>query len=206
MKSIFLFLILIPFFSIAEETLDSKNYTEPQTGLIFPHHIDSYTQTGVMQYSDKKDGVRITYSGYGHAQFFVYDAGFKKIATGVKSEEFKKAFQTSASGLNNVLTSDAYSNGEVFLTSTPNIKMENKEANLEVVMFTSTFNPEPGANIPITSWLLMTGYKNKLLKLLFTHKGNDMEKSQEELKALISGLLSANPEGIKYFFVEQKAP
>ena len=206
MKLVILFMIFVPLFIHAEEKVNLKNYTEPHTGLIFPQQIESYTQNAVTEYPDKKDGVAITYNGYGYAQFFVYDAGFEKISTGITSDAFKEAFQTSVLGLENVLSSGEYSNGEALMSSTPNIKMENKEANLAVVVFTSTFKPEAGDTVPVTSWILMTGYKNKFLKLLFTHKGDDFKKSQEEIKVIIGGLLSANPEGIGDFFVEQNAP
>ena len=58
----------------------------------------------------------------------------------------------------------------------------------------------------MSTWLLMTGYKNKFLKLLFTHPGADPEKSQSELRDLIVGFLEANSGQTGNFFIDKNVP
>jgi hypothetical protein len=56
------------------------------------------------------------------------------------------------------------------------------------------------------TWLLMTAYQNRLLKLIFTIPGDDPGASQPELRELILGFLDANRSATDAFFVPKTTP
>ena len=181
------------------------SYVEPATGLAFPEQIGRFHRVSVKELPDKRLGVRIGYDGPAHAEVFVYDMGFKEISTGIDSEAVKKAFAESENGLARVLTRPPASEGRKFADSTPTIENEGRVARLKVSVYRWTLTGPEGKGAPMATYLLMTGVKNRILKLLFTAPAPDPMALQADLKELILGFMEANPKERASFLVEKAA-
>ncbi len=95
-------------------------------------------------------------------------------------------------------------NGQVFLQSEPVVRVEDEIAKLRVSMFTFARSSESEAEQPMSTWLVMTAYKNKFLKLLFSHPGVDPDRAQKELRDFILAFLEVNSQETRYFFVKEQ--
>jgi hypothetical protein len=207
MRRIFL-LVCVSLLSltVANAQAPGDAYIHADTNLSFPTQIGAYRRVAVTKYPDPRLGVSIRYDGWGRGDIFVYDMGFTQITTGIDSPEFKRAFAESEAHIAKMSTSPPFKDGGRFLESQPVVESDGRVAKLRVVMYTSTLLGRDGSERKVSTWLLMTAYKNKLLKLLFTHQGIEPEKSQEELKALIGGFLQANDRETEHFFVKKSVP
>ncbi|HUL56180.1 MAG TPA: hypothetical protein VLT60_04235 [Usitatibacter sp.] len=182
------------------------SYVEPSTGFSFPEQIGRFHRLSVKEYPDKRLGVKIGYEGPAHAEVFVFDMGSKDIPTGIDSDAVRKAFADSENALGRVLTRPPASDGRKFADSTPTIENEGRVARLKVAVYKWTFTLSDGKGGPMATYLLMTGVKGKILKLLFTAPAPDPMALQADLKELILGFMEANPKQRASFLVEKAAP
>jgi hypothetical protein len=181
-------------------------YVESTTGFVFPEQIGKFHRVAETEFPDKRQGVVIRYEGRGRAEAFVYDMGFAEIPTGVDSEPVKKAFAVSDAGMMRLLASKPASDGQKFLESAPVVEMEGRQAKLLVALYTWTLTGPDGQPGPMATWVLLTGVKNKIVKLIYTAPAPEPTSTQGELKELIVGFLEANAKERRSFFVEKKAP
>lgn len=179
------------------------DYVHPETNLSFPAQLGSYRRVRIRSDPDPGVGTGITYTGWGQAEVFVYDMGYDAIPTGVDSTPFRQAFAHATSSLWNRTNSPPFRNGSVVLQSEPIVRMEDRIAKLRVAMFSYTRVGEDGREDEMSTWLLMTAYKDHFLKLLFTHPGSDPAEPQEALRELILAFLEANAGETRHFFVEK---
>ncbi len=183
-----------------------ESYVESATGFVFPAQIAMFHRVAVTEFPDKRMGVVIRYEGRGRAEAFVYDLGFADIPTGIDSEAAKKAFAQSEAGIERLLTSKPASDGKKFLESTPVVETECRQAKLLAALYTWTFTGSDGRGGPMATFILVTGVKNKIMKLLYTAPAPEPASTQRDLKELVIGFLEANPKERGSFFVEKKAP
>jgi len=181
-------------------------YVETTTGFIFPAQIGKFHRVAVTELPDKQLGVAIRYEGQGRAEVFIYDLGFAGIPTGIYSAAVKKAFAESEAAFERLLNSKPASNGKKFLESTPVVRTDSREAKLVVALYIWTFTASDGRGGPMATYILVTGVKNKILKLLYTAQAPEPMSTQAELQELVAGFLDANPKQRDSFFIEKKAP
>jgi len=180
-------------------------YVESATGFVFPGQIAKFHRVAVTEFPDKRLGVVIRYEGRGRAEAFVYDLGFADIPTGIDSEAVKKAFAQSQAGIERLLTSKPASDGRKFVESSPVVETEGRQAKLLAALYTWTFSGSDGRGRPMATCILVTGVKNKIVKLLYTAPSPEPASTQRDLKELVVGFLEANPKERSSFLVE-KAP
>ncbi len=181
-------------------------YMEGATGFVFPARIAKFHRAAVKEFPDKRLGVSIRYEGPGNAEVFVYDLGFPNIATGIASEAVKEAFANSEASIQRLLTSKRASDGKKFVESAPVVEMDGREAKLLAALYTWTLIGSDGRRDPMATCILVTGVKNKIVKLLYTAPAPEPGSTQRDLKELVLGFLEANPKERGSFLVEKKAP
>ncbi len=183
-----------------------KAYRHPETGLTFPSEIGHYRRVSVIRFRDPRLGVRIRYEGPGRADVFVYDCGFRKIPTGVDGDEFQRAFAQSDRNIATLTTVPPFKGGTKVLEARPTINVQGRVARLQVAAYASTEVQGDGSEILVQTWLLMTGYRDNFLKLLFTIPGEGLGVSQPELRMLILGFVDANRRQMEAFLLPRKTP
>lgn len=181
-------------------------FVESATGLTFPAQVGRFQRTGSITFPDPRQGVAVRYEGPGRGEVFVYDLGLAEIPTGVDSEAVGNAFAQSEAGVEQLLAMPPASAGKKFAESTPVIQNEGRVAKLRVGLYSWTYSAPDGTKGPMATWVLVTGFKNKIVKVLYTAPSLDPMAAQGDLKELIVGLLEANPRERGKFFVEKKAP
>ncbi|HLX24765.1 MAG TPA: hypothetical protein VKR38_15565 [Usitatibacter sp.] len=183
----------------------AEPYVEKSTGFVFPAQIGKFHREEVVEYPDKRLGIKIRYEGRGRAEVFVYDFGFTEISTGIDSAAVKKAFADSKVGMERLLTHPPASNPAKALDASPVVNIEGGEhAKLLAALYTWTFTGSDGRSGPMASCILVTGAKNKIVKLLFTAPSPDATSSQADLKEFVLAFLEANPKERGAFILEEK--
>ncbi len=183
-----------------------RAYRHPETGLTFPSEIGHYRRASVIRFRDPRLGVRIRYEGPGRADVFVYNGGFSRIPTGIDGDEFRRAFAQSERNIATLTTAPPFKGGTKVLEAQPTIDVEGRVARLRVAAYASTQTQRDGSEVLMQVWLLMTGYRNNFLKLLFTIPGEGLGVSQPELRKLILGFVDANRGRTEAFLLPRKTP
>ena len=184
----------------------SDSFVENATGLTFPAKIGRFERTASATFPDARLGVGFRYEGPGRAEVFIYDMGAAEIPTGVDSEAVSTAFAQAEAAVEKLLGTAPASAGKKFAESTPVIENEGRVAKVRVGLYSWTYTAPDGTKGPMATWVLVTGFQNRIVKLLYTAPSLDPMAAQGDLKELIVGFLEANPKEREKFFVEKKAP
>jgi hypothetical protein len=180
-------------------------YVEKSTGFVFPAQIAKFHRVMIKEFPDKRLGVLIRYEGRGRADAFVYDLGYGEISTGVDSEAVKDAFATSKMGMEQLFTRPPASNAKKVIDAAQDVGMEGGEhAKVLGAQYTWTFAGSDGRGGPMATWILVTGVKNKIVKLLYAASSPEPMSSQPDLKEFIYGFLEANPKERGAFILDEK--
>jgi hypothetical protein len=180
-----------------------RAYVHPATNLSFPPQLGAFHRTLVRQYPDPRIGVQISYTlrDFAKADLFIYDLGLTKIPTGIESDEVKEAFSQAENELRQFASVPPYKNPQRSMVATPTIEHRGRKSKLLVTMYTLTAEREDGSNLTLASWIILTGYKNKFLKLRYTHPFAQYDQGLKELRDLVLGFVEANPNETQYFFI-----
>ena len=180
-------------------TARAGTFTEKATNLHFPDQIGEWKKTLVDRFPDASYGVEINYKSHGDAiaSFVVYTGGISKIPTGAENSvvqtEFAKDVQGSMAYVQN-----RFKDVSRVLDSKPDVNFHGKRATLVATAFQFAGDKK---------WLqfqLMTGYKNRFLKLIYTQPFNnpktDIPEGRKKLRDLIVIWLDKNEENKDAFW------
>ena len=174
-------------------TARAGTFTDKTTNLHFPDQIGDWKKTHLLQFPDKKLGVEINYKSPGEAiaSFVVFNGGIPKIPTGAENRAVQIKFSADLDESMAYVRS-RFKDVTKFFDSNPSVAHGGKRATLLASGFLFSGDRK---------WMqyqLMTGYKNRFLKLIYTQPFNnpktDIPKGQKELRDLILTWLDKNDE------------
>ena len=180
-------------------TAHAGTFTDKPTNLHFPDQIGEWRKTMVNQFPDKKLGVEINYKSRGDAiaSFVVYSGVVSKIPTGAENSivqaQFAEDVRSSMAYVQN-----RFKDVSRVLDSKPDVNFRGKRATLLATAFQFSGDKK------WLQFLLMTGYKNRFLKLIYTQPFNnpktDIPGGQKKLRGLIVTWLDKNEENKDAFW------
>ena len=174
-------------------------FTDKATNLHFPDQIGEWKKTMVNQFPDRKFGVEINYKSRGDAiaSLIVYSAGISKIPTGAENIVVQAQFAADVRG-SMAVVQNRFKDVSRVLDSKPDVNYHGKRATLLVTAFQFSGDKK------WLQFLLMTGYKNRFLKLIYTQPFNnpktDIPEGQKKLRDLIVAWLDKNDENRDAFW------
>jgi hypothetical protein len=180
-------------------TAHAGTLTDKDTNLHFPDQIGEWKRTDVLRFQDRNAGVEINYKSLGAAiaSFVIYSGGISKIPTGAENSVVERQFAIDAQGSMAYVQNRAKDVSKV-LDSKPDISFHGKRATLLVTAFQFSGDKK------WLQFLLMTGYKNRFLKLIYTQPFNniktDVPEGQKKLRDLILNWLDKNDENRDAFW------
>ncbi len=180
-------------------TARGETFTDKNTNLHFPDRIGEWRKTMVNQFPDGKLGVEINYKSRGGtiASFVVYSGGIAKIPTGAENDVVRTQFAEDVRS-SMVHVYNHFKNIFRALDSNPTVNFHGKRATLLATAFRFS------GDKTWLQFLLMTGYKNRFLKLIYTQPFNnpktDFQEGQKELRDLIVSWLDKNDENRDAFW------
>jgi len=173
----------------------AATYTDKATKLRFPDKLGSWEKNEVHHYDDPAAGTSIHYRHpiTGVATFYIYNNGLKKIPTGGKSDVVMQEFAGILDQIEKTYSGAEYEHLKKVMEAAPEVRTNGKTATLLASVYSfSVRDQHPPQRL---SYALLTGYRNRFLKLRYTLPA-DVEKTpergQNELKQLIAALLEAN--------------
>jgi len=174
-------------------------FTDKATNLHFPDQIGEWKKTMVTQFPDRKFGVEINYKSRGDAiaSLVVYSGGISKIPTGAENTVVQAQFAADIQG-SMAVVQNRFKDVSKVLDSKPDVNYHGKRATLLATAFQFSGDKK---------WLqfqLLTGYKNRFLKLIYTQPFNnpktDIPEGQKKLRDLIVAWLDKNEENRNAFW------
>jgi hypothetical protein len=181
----------------------AATYTDKATKLQFPDKLGSWERSDVHHFDEAALGTSIGYQHplTGVATFYIYSNGLKKIPTGGKSDMVKREFASVLKQIETLYSGEKYENLKKVMDAAPEVTSNGKTATLLASIYSFSVRGEhPPQRL---SYALLTGYRNRFLKLRFTLPA-DVEKTpergQEELKQLVTALLLANKQHADAFW------
>jgi hypothetical protein len=180
-------------------TAHAGTFTDKATNLHFPDQIGEWKKTMVNRFPDPNMGVEINYKSHGDAiaSFVVHTGGIPKIPTGAENDVVRTAFGVDARGAMEYVQS-RFKDVSKVLDSTPDVNYHGKRATLLATAFQFSGDKK------WLQFLLMTGYKNHFLKLIYTQPFNnpttDIPEGQKRLRDLIFAWLDKNDENRDAFW------
>ena len=182
----------------------AATYTDKATKLRFPEKIGAWTRTDVHKYPQASAGTSISYKHAlsGVITLYIYTNGVKKIPTGGNNDIVRGEFESVVQEIESVYGTDEYKDFRTVMTAAPEVQAPDGRTATLLASVHNYTNPEthPATHV---SFALLTGYRNRFVKLRYTLPG-DIEKTpergQNELKQFISGLVASNKQNIPAFF------
>jgi len=174
-------------------------FTDKSTNLHFPDRIGEWRKTMVNQFPDKKLGVEINYKSRvdAIASFVVYSGGIAKIPTGAENGVVRAQFAEDVRS-SMAYVQNRFKDVSRVLDSNPDVNFHGKRATLLATAFQFSGDKK------WLQFLLMTGYKNRFLKLIYTQPFNnpktDIPEGQKNLRDLILSWLDKNDENRDAFW------
>jgi hypothetical protein len=174
-------------------------FTDKSTNLHFPDQVGDWKKTQVIRYPDRNAGIEINYKSRGDviASFVVYSGGVSKIPTGAENGVVQTQFAKDAQG-SMAYVQTRFKDVSKILDSNPSVDAQGKRATLLATAFQFSGNKK------WLQFLLMTGYKNRFLKLIYTQPFNnpktDIPEGQKKLRDLIVTWLDKNEENKDAFW------
>jgi hypothetical protein len=201
------FVVWLALSAVAYGQLAPDSYLNRDTGLVFPKLIGTYTRGSVHEYQDKRLGVAISYAGEAKTDVFIYDNGYSDIATGTDSERVRLEFLRVQQELMSEAGKAPFFGPQKILETAPAAKIEvrDKVAKVFAAMYFFSMKRRDGTELQFESWILLTGFKGKFLKLRFSLPKRDPKLSQAELRSFITKFLEANPNEQSNFLIEKAA-
>jgi hypothetical protein len=180
-------------------TAQAGTFTDKETSLHFPDTLGQWKKTLVNRFPDKKLGVEINYKhGEAIASFVVYSGGISKIPTGAENAVVQGHFAADVRESMSYVQS-RFKDVSRVLDSNPDVKHEGKRATLLATAF------QFSGDRKWLQWLLMTGYKNRFLKLIYTQPFNnpktDIPNGQDQLRNLVMAFLDKNQDNTDAFWM-----
>lgn len=181
----------------------AATYTDKATKLRFPDKLGSWEKDEVHHYDEPGAGTSVNYRHpiTGVATFYIYNNGLKKIPTGGKSDVVMEEFASVLQQIEATYSGAEYEHLKKVLEAAPEVGSDGRTATLLASVHSfSVRDKHPPQRL---SYALLTGYRNRFLKLRFALPA-DVEKTPErgqtELKQLIGALLEANKQHAAAFW------
>jgi hypothetical protein len=184
-------------------------YTDKATKLRFPDKLGSWEKGEVHHFDEPGAGISIHYRHplTGIATFYIYDNGLKEIPTGGKSGAVVQEFATVLQQIETTYSGPKYEHLKKIMDAAPEVRSNGKTATLLASVYSFSVRDEhPPQRL---SYALLTGYRNRFLKLRFTLPADfetNPERGQTELKQLVTALLEANRQHAASFWDASVAP
>ena len=178
----------------------ARTFTDKATNLHFPDVIGEWQKTKVTQFPAKELGVEVDYKNQADAiaSFYIYTAGVSKIPTGAENSVVRAQFTETQREMISYIQ-NRFKNVSKVLESTPDVTHEGKRATLLATAY--KFSGDRNW----LSWALLTGYRNRFLKLRYTQPFDspeaDIPRGQRELRNLIVGFLGKNEDNTEAFWM-----
>jgi hypothetical protein len=165
-------------------------YREEQSGLLFPDRLGPLKRGEVKKYPQPGAGVGIRYSGseLTKADVYVYDNLEKDLGTGVDSDAVKAEFE-EVTGVLKIMEQRGYYKGVEKLSEG---KKDLDTSSGKLTMLTATFVFEQTEKTKTSylgkrvSYVLLTTYRGRFLKVRFTCK----QEHEEEKEKLLADFLA----------------
>lgn len=187
----------------------AATHTDKATKLRFPDKLGSWEKEEVHHYDNPAAGTSVHYRHpiTGVATFYIYSNGLKKIPTGGKSDVVLQEFASVLEQIETTYSGAEYENLKKMMDAAPEVRSNGRTATMLASVYSfSVRDKHPPQRL---SYALLTGYRNRFLKLRFTLPA-DVEKTpergQNELKQLIVAFLEANKEHAAAFSDASAAP
>ncbi len=194
---------------LAAASATAATYTDKATKLRFPDKLGSWEKDDVHHYDDPAAGTSVNYRHpiTGFATFYIYNNGLKKIPTGGKSDVVVEEFASVLQQIETTYSGAEYEHLKKVMDAAPEVRSNGRTATLLASVYSfSVRDKHPPQRL---SYALLTGYRNRFLKLRFTLPA-DVEKTpargQNELKQLIAALLDANKQHAAAFWDASASP
>lgn len=194
---------------LATLSATAGTYTDKATKLRFPDKLGSWEKNDVHHYDEPGGGTSVHYRHpiTGIATFYIYTNGLKKIPTGGKSDVVRQEFASVHEQIETTYSGAKYENLKKVLDAAPEVRSNGRVATLLASVFSFSVRDEhPPQRL---SYALLTGYRNRFLKLRFTLPADvekNPERGQTELKQLIAALLEANKQHAAAFWDAAASP
>lgn len=194
---------------LATLSATAGTYTDKATKLRFPDKLGSWEKEDVHHYDEPGAGISIHYRHpiTGVATFYIYDNGLKKIPTGGKSDVVTQEFASVLRQIESTYSGAEYEYLKKVMEAAPEVRSNGRTATLLASIYSfSARDKHPPQRL---TYALLTGYRNRFLKLRFTLPA-DVEKTPErgqtELKQLVTALLEANKQHAAAFWDASASP
>jgi hypothetical protein len=181
----------------------AATHTDSATKLHFPDSLGAWKRTSVHVFPEPGLGKSVSYQhpSDGVVTIYIYNKQQPKIPTGATNDIVQAEFATVLEEIEALYANQKYENLRRVLTAEPAITVGDKLATLLAAVY-SFSNPEwhPPQQM---SFALLTGYRNRFLKLRYSFPGDPEktpERGQAELKALISAFVDANKKNVAAFW------
>lgn len=187
--------LAIASYILAAVTATGATYTDKATKLRFPDKLDTWERTKVHHYSEPGLGTSISYGHpfVGFVTIYIYDKGLKKIPPGGASEIVKKEFAIVCQDIEAMYSGDEYENLKHVFDAEPKVEANGRMATLLAAAYSFSARGErPPQRM---SYALLTGFRNRFLKVRYTVPAaveRNPQRGQQELQQLITALLEAN--------------
>ena len=190
-------------FLLAAVSATAATYTDKATKLRFPDNLGSWEKKDVHHFDDPALGTSI---GYRHpltgvASFYIYNKGVKKIPAGGRNDVVRREFASVLDEIEATYSGEKYEHLKKIMDAVPEVRNNGKMATLLASVYSFSVREEhPPQRL---SYVLLTGYRNRFLKLRFTLPADfekTPERGQEELKQLVTALLLANKQHAAAFW------
>jgi hypothetical protein len=167
-------------------------YVDAGSKLRFPGRLAEFQQSRVHQYDDPRLGVSVAYilDGLGKADIYVYDLGLPEIPPGIDSDVVKSAFASADNDIAYMHETGHYVDMEKLLPLGAVLDARGSGQKLYVRSYRFRLNRE-GAE-PVMSWLVLTGFHNRFVKIRFSHGADAASEGERALVRLIDAFFEAN--------------
>ncbi|HSH39916.1 MAG TPA: hypothetical protein VK993_14165 [Chthoniobacterales bacterium] len=187
--------VLVTVSLLAAVSAQAATYTDKATKLRFPDKLGPWEKTKVHHYPEPGLGTSIGYRHpiVGIATIYIYDKGLKKIPSGGTSDAVLEEFALVRQEIEATYSGEEYENLKHVMDAAPKVETNGRTATLLASVYSFGVRGEhPPQRL---SYALLTGFRNRFLKLRYTLAA-DVEKTPErgrtELQQLIAALLAAN--------------
>lgn len=191
-------------FCAATASASAGTYTDPATKLRFPDTLGGWRKTDVKNYSEPGLGTSVSYQNrfLGFATVYIYNKGVKKIPTGAANDVVREEFAVVQQEIAAAYANEKYENVKKLLEAAPEVK---KDGNKKATVLAAAYRySDPEERPPQrVSFALLTGYRNRFLKLRYTLPADSEktpERGQTELRQIITAFLEANKQNSSGFW------
>lgn len=181
----------------------AATYTDKATKLRFPDKLGPWEKTKVHHYPEPGLGTSVGYQHpiVGIATIYIYDKGEKEISSGGKSDLVLEEMALVKQEIEQVYSGEDYANLKHIMDAAPSVEGSGKAATLLASVYSfDAVREQPPQRM---SYALMTGFRNRFLKLRYTLAADaerTPERGRAELQRLVTALLTANKQHASAFF------